>query len=210
MRERRLRAPRGGDTIASYLRRFRGESVVADLVFVLLTLAVFALLGLCARGAAEAVNAANAVGLGLAIVFAVLLVIALLFPSGSDGRRSRSEQGTRPRRSSGFVDAPAVLCRRRCNDHERRRCSSSRRCSSRSWCTARSVTTWPGRCCRSRGTCGPSGVIYRLGGVDPDADQTWGRLPALRARLQRGLGAVPLRCSCGCSSTLASRRGARR
>ena len=35
-------------------------------------------------------------------------------------------------------------------------------------------------------------VIYRVGGIDPDAEQTLGTLPAVGAGLQRGVD----RCSC--------------
>ncbi|MFI2840432.1 potassium-transporting ATPase subunit F [Mycolicibacterium sp. PDY-3] len=55
-------------------------TIASTLVFLALTIAIFALLGLVQKLVERLVNLANSVGLVLAILTAVFLFAALLFP----------------------------------------------------------------------------------------------------------------------------------
>ena len=46
--------------------------------------------------------------------------------------------------------------------------------------------------------------IYRAGGVDPEADQTWGRYLRVGAGVQRRFGGVPLRVPAVAATLLAA------
>jgi K+-transporting ATPase KdpF subunit len=53
---------------------------VHDFFFILLIVAVFAVLAVCAKGGGETVSGANLAGLVLSVVLTIFLVVALVFP----------------------------------------------------------------------------------------------------------------------------------